>query len=87
MANSQDSADVARDILLHLEAVDVILGANATAQKAATAAAGGVVTTTETPSGSTKTTITSPNVTLNQSQLDQIKTHLSEIRRLVENKQ
>ena len=85
-ANSQDSADVARDILLHLEAVEVILGAQATAQKAATAAAGGVVTTAQTPSGSTKTTITGPNVTLIPSQLDEIKTHLSEIRRLVENK-
>jgi hypothetical protein len=85
-ATEQDSIDVARDILLHVEAIEVILGAQAAAQKAATAAAGGVVTTTETPSGSTRTTITSPNVTLDGKQLEQVKTHLAEIRRLVENR-
>ncbi len=82
-----ESADVARDILLHVEAVEVILGSQATAQRSAVAAAGGSLVTSQTPTGSTKTTFTNPNVTLNDSQLDQIKTHLSEIRRLVENKQ
>jgi hypothetical protein len=85
-AAEQDSVDVARDILLHVEAIEVILGAQDAAQKAATAAAGGVVTTRDTPSGSTRTTITSPNVTLDGKQLEQVKTHLAEIRRLVENK-
>jgi len=85
-AQAAESADVARDILLHVEAVEVILGAQANAQKAATDAAGGAVVTSTTPSGSTKTTITNPNVTLTPSQLDEIKTHLSEIRRLVDNK-
>jgi hypothetical protein len=85
-STEQDSVDVARDILLHVEAIEVILGAQAAAQKAATAAAGGVVTTTETPSGSTRTTITSPNVTLDGKQFELVKTHLAEIRRLVENK-
>ena len=59
----------------------MILGAQATAQSAATAAAGGAVTTSPTASGSTKTTITNADVTLNPSQLDQIKTHLADIRR------
>jgi len=85
--SAAQAADAARDILLHVEAVEVILGSQATAQKSATAAAGGTVVMSQTPNGSTKTTITNPNVTLNDSQLDQIKTHLSEIRRLVENKQ
>ena len=64
----------------------MILGAQAAAQKASTAAAGGAVTSTETPSGSTKTTLTGPDVTLNASQLEQINTHLKEIRRLLEKK-
>jgi hypothetical protein len=84
--DDQGSSDVARDILLHVEAIEVILGAQAAAQKAATVAAGGVVTTSETPSGSTRTTITNPNVTLDAKQLEQVKTHLAGIRRLVESK-
>jgi hypothetical protein len=76
----------AEDILLHIEAIEVILGAQATAQSAATAAAGGAVTTSPTASGSTKTTITNADVTLNPSQLDQIKAHLADIRRAVEKK-
>ena len=74
------------DILLHIEAIEGILGAQATAQSAATAAAGGAVTTSPTASGSTKTTITNADVTLNPSQLDQIKAHLADIRRAVEKK-
>ena len=81
-----DQALSAADILLHIEAIEVILGAQATAQSAATAAAGGAVTTSPTASGSTKTTITNADVTLNPSQLDQIKTHLADIRRAVEKK-
>ena len=74
---------VAHDVLLHVEAVEVILGAQTAAQKTATAAAGGAVVSSETASGSTKTTINGPNVTLNPEQLDQITTHLKEIRRLL----
>ena len=74
------------DVLLHVEAIEVILGAQTAAQKSATAAAGGAVVSSETPSGSTKTTITGPNVTLTPEQLDQISTHLKEIRRLLEKK-
>ena len=82
----QEVTVVARDLLLHVEAVEVILGAQTAAQKAATAAAGGAVVSTDTPSGSTRTTITGPDVTLNAGQLDQIRTHLKEIRRLLDKK-
>lgn len=72
--------------LVHIEAIEVILDAQARAQKAATAAAGGAVTSSQTASGSTRTTITNPDVTLTASQLEQIKAHLTELRRLVERK-
>jgi hypothetical protein len=84
--DDQDVSGVARDVLLHVEALEVILGAQDAAQKAATAAAGGSVVTTETASGSTKTTITGPDVTLNNEQLAQIRAHLKDIRRLLERK-
>ena len=77
---------VARDLLLHVEALEVILGAQTRVQKEATAAAGGAVVSSETPSGSTRTTVTGPDVTLNGQQLEQVKTHLAEMRRLLEKK-
>lgn len=79
-------ASAPSDVLLHVEAIEVILGAQATAQAAATAAAGGAVTTSPTASGSTQTTITKSDVTLSPSQLEQIKAHLADIRRAVEKK-
>jgi hypothetical protein len=82
----QEVSGVARDVLLHVEAVEVILGAQDAAQKAATAAAGGAVVSTPTASGSTKTRITGPNVTLTEDQLLQIKAHLNDIRLLLERK-
>jgi hypothetical protein len=88
-AAPEDSSSVSGapdDVLLHVEAIEVILGAQAAAQTSATAAAGGAVVSSETPSGSTKTTITGPNVTLTAEQLGQISTHLKAIRRLVEKK-
>ena len=84
--DGQDVSGVARDLLLHVEALEVILGAQARVQKEATAAAGGAVVSSETPSGSTRTTVTGPDVTLNGQQLEQIKTHLAEMRRLLEKK-
>jgi hypothetical protein len=84
--DGQAAAPAASDVLLHVEAIEVILGAQTAAQKAATAAAGGAVVSSETASGSTKMTITGPDVTLNAGQLDQIRTHLKEIRRLLEKK-
>ena len=76
----------ARDLLLHVEALEVILGAQTRVQKEATAAAGGAVVSSETQSGSTRTTVTGPDVTLNGQQLEQIRTHLAEMRRLLEKK-
>jgi hypothetical protein len=77
---------VAKDLLLHIEALEVILGAQTAAQKAATAAAGGAMVSHETISGSTRTTVSGPDVTLNADQLGQINTHLKELRRLLERK-
>jgi hypothetical protein len=84
--DAQNVSGVARDLLLHVEALEVILGAQARVQREATAAAGGAVVSSETPSGSTRTTVTGPDVTLNAQQLEQIKTHLAEMRRLLEKK-
>lgn len=72
--------------LVHIEAIEVILDAQARAQKAATVAAGGAITSSQTASGSTRTTITNPDVTLSAGQLEQIKAHLTELRRLLERK-
>ena len=87
VAAAAEIAGVSRDIALHVEAIEAILGAQGAAQQEAVAAAGGQVVTSATPSGSTQTTITSPNVTLTPSQLDEIKTHLREIRRVVDGRQ
>jgi hypothetical protein len=76
----------AGELLRHIEAIEVILGAQAAAQAAATSAAGGAVTTAPTPSGSTKTTIAGPGVTLHSAQIAQLKTHLADMRRLIEKK-
>jgi hypothetical protein len=75
-----------QEAMRHLEAIEVILSAHAGAQAAAQAAAGGVVGTTGTPSGSTRTTVTGKDVTLNQAQLEQLRTHLAELRRFIEKK-
>jgi hypothetical protein len=84
--DSQEVAAAPNDVLLHVEAIEVILGAQTAAQKAATAAAGGAVVSADTASGSTRTKISGPNVTLTPEQLDQITTHLKAIRRLIEKK-
>jgi hypothetical protein len=81
---TQDSLAASADQLLrHIEAIEAILGAQAAAQTAARSAAGGAVGTTGTPSGSTRTTITGPDVTLTSEQLQQLRVHLTELRRLV----
>ena len=85
-AREEEVSGVARDVLLHVEAVEVLLGAQDAAQKAATAAAGGAVVSTPTANGSTRTTITGPNVTLTEEQLLRIKAHLNDIRLLLERK-
>lgn len=73
-----------QELIRHIEAMEVILNANASAQAAAQSAAGGAVTTTTTPSGSTKTTVTSADVRLTPEQIAELKTHLTELRRLVQ---
>jgi hypothetical protein len=85
-APGNPSAPENEQLLRHVEAIEVILGAQAAAQAANVSAAGGVVTSTPTPSGSTRNTITSADVTLNKAQLEQLKTHLAEMRRLLEKK-
>ncbi len=82
---SGDTATIsAKEAIEHLDAIEVILGANGDAQAAAQTAAGGAVTTSATPSGSTRTTVTSSDVKLTTDQLNQIKAHLTELRRLIE---
>jgi hypothetical protein len=83
---AQEVTVVSKELLDHVEALEVILGAQTAAQKAATAAAGGAVVPHETITGSTRTTLTGPDVTLNADQLAQIRTHLKELRRLLEKK-
>jgi hypothetical protein len=83
---AQEVTVVSKELLDHVEALEVILGAQTVAQKAATTAAGGAVVSNETVTGSTRTTVTGPDVTLNADQLAQIKTHLKELRRLLEKK-
>jgi hypothetical protein len=74
-----------QDILQHIEAMEVIINAQSAAQGAAQAAPGAVTTAT-TPSGSTRTTVTPADVTLNQAQIAELKNHLAELRRLVDKK-
>jgi hypothetical protein len=81
-----DQEPIARnpeELLRHVEAIEVILAAQAAAQATAQTAAGGAVGTSGTVSGSTRTTITGSDVTLNQAQLQQLRSHLAELRRLI----
>jgi hypothetical protein len=82
--NGRDVPVDPQALLQHVEALEVILGAHVAAQAAAQKAAGGEVVTNTTPSGSTRTTITPSDVTLNQLQLKQLNFHLRELRRLIE---
>jgi hypothetical protein len=63
----------------HIEAIEVILDAQAAAQ----AAAAGTVGATATASGSTRTTVAPADVTLNRDQIEKLRTHLAELRRLL----
>jgi hypothetical protein len=87
-ANQPPSGDTAaintKEAIEHLDAIDVILGASVEAQAAAQAAAGGAVTASPTPSGSTRTTVTSGDVKLTTDQINQIKAHLAELRQLID---
>jgi hypothetical protein len=73
------SANDAQELLRHVDAIEAILGAQSAAQAAAQSTAG----TTSTTPGAPRTT-TSPDMTLTQAQLEQLRTHLSELRKLIE---
>lgn len=82
---SSDTVTIStKEAIDHIDAMDVILGAGAEAQAGAQTAAGGDVTTSPTPSGSTRTTVTSADVKLTPEQMSQLKAHLAELRRLIE---
>jgi hypothetical protein len=73
-------------MLRHIEAIEVILSAQAAAQTAAQSAAGGAVGTSGTASGSTRTTVTGSDVKLDANQIAQLRNHLAELRKLAEKK-
>jgi hypothetical protein len=75
-----------QDLIRHIEAIEVILSAHAAAQNRAQTAAGGAMTSQSTPSGSTKTTITSSDIMLNQTQVNELRQHLSDLRKLLDKK-
>ena len=69
------------ELLRHIEAIEAIIGAQAAAQ--ATQSTQNPVGTTGTASGSTRTTVTGRDVMLTPEQVQQLRTHLAELRRLV----
>ena len=68
------------ELLRHIEAIEAIIGAQAAAQAAQPT---NPVGTTGTASGSTRTTVTGRDVMLTPEQVQQLRTHLAELRRLV----
>jgi hypothetical protein len=76
------SDDQKEEIINHIDAIEAILSAQATAQAAQTTATG-PVGTSGTPSGSTRTTITGTDVRLTPAQVEQLRNHLAELRRIV----
>jgi hypothetical protein len=73
------------EMFRHIEAIEMILGVQADAQAAAQAAAG-AVGTSGTATGSTRTTVTGSAVQLSEAQVAQLRTHLAELRKLLEDK-
>ena len=80
------TSESSEEMLRHIEAIEVILSAQAAAQTAAQSAAGGAVGTSGTASGSTRTTVTSSDVKLDANQIAQLRNHLAELRKLAEKK-
>ena len=76
------SDDQKEEIVNHIDAIEAILSAQATAQAAQTTATG-PVGTSGTASGSTRTTITGTDVRLTPAQVEQLRNHLAELRRIV----
>ena len=70
------------EIVNHIDAIEAILSAQATAQAAAQNTAG-AVGTSGTVTGSTRTTITGNEVRLSAAQVEQLRNHLAELRRLI----
>jgi hypothetical protein len=75
--------DKKEGLLNHIDAIEAILSAQAIAQTTAQTATGGAVGTSGTASGSTRTTVTGNEVRLTPAQVEQLRTHLAELRRLV----
>ena len=67
------------EVVRHIEAIEVILNAQAAAQ----AAVAGTVGTAATASGSTRTSVAPADVTLTRDQIEQLRTHLAELRRII----
>ena len=67
------------EVVRHIEAIEVILNAQAAAQ----AAVAGKVGTSATASGSTRTSVAPADVTLTRDQIEQLRTHLAELRRII----
>ena len=67
------------EVVRHIEAIEVILNAQAAAQ----AAVAGTVGTSATASGSTRTSVAPADVTLTRDQIEQLRTHLAELRRII----
>ncbi len=79
---AQVNDDQKEQIVNHIDAIEAILSAQATAQANAQTTAGGAVGTSGTASGSTRTTVTGSEVRLTQAQVEQLRNHLAELRRL-----
>jgi hypothetical protein len=76
------SDDQKEEVMNHIDAIEAILSAQATAQAAQTTATG-PVGTSGTASGSTRTTITGTDVRLTPAQVEQLRNHLAELRRII----
>jgi hypothetical protein len=69
------------EALRHIEAIEAIVGAQAAAQAAQSSQ--NPIGTTGTPSGSTRTTVSGRDIMLTPEQVQQLRTHLAELRRLI----
>ena len=76
------SDDQKEEVINHIDAIEAILSAQATAQSAQTTATG-PIGTSGTASGSTRTTVTGTDVRLTPAQVEQLRNHLAELRRII----
>jgi hypothetical protein len=75
-----------QEILAHIDAIEAILSGQATAQSAPRATAGGAAGTAVGTTGTTRAPATPGDVMLTRAQLEDLHTHLAELRRLLERK-